>query len=163
MLEASRTPKAGFAAPSPKVGLRATKRKQSVPTSCKPNSDTHWSVQIGEKCPFSFGPESVRQSAPSGMVHSTVPCGPSSCGERSTWRKCAKWTKCRRFGWRIEVRRSGGQVFGRPPEQVSAHCNSKRASKSAIKGAKRAKRSWLALLAAGFPFFDCLGCDDLLG
>jgi hypothetical protein len=92
-----------------KKGCGARKRNHSVPTSCKPNSDTHWSVQVGEKCTFFFGPETVRPSGQSGLGHSTMPCGLSSCGERSTWLKCAKWTDCRSFAWRSEVESLGGR------------------------------------------------------
>jgi hypothetical protein len=31
------------------------------PSPCIPNSDTHWSVQVGKKCTFCFGPETVRE------------------------------------------------------------------------------------------------------
>ena len=70
---------------------------------------------------FFLGPETVRPSGPSGMVHSTNPCGPSSCGERSTWASWPKWDNCRRFAWWMEVRGSGRQLAGRPPEKVSRH------------------------------------------
>src|SRR5262249_36876132 len=78
------------AAPFPKSGVRDNETKRIRP----PLPPAYQSqIRIGEpkvvrNAVFLFGPETVRPSGPSGMAHSPIPCGPSSCAKRSTW---AKW------------------------------------------------------------------------